>query len=50
MEFRLKSVLFKISFVMLNNTKKWNKKMHDINDGSDFRLHDDYGISVPSVG
>ena len=24
--------------------------MHDIHDGSDFRLHDDYGISVPSVG
>ena len=24
--------------------------MHGIHDGSDFRLHDDYGISLPSVG
>ena len=24
--------------------------MHEIHYGSDFRLHDDYGISLPSVG
>ena len=24
--------------------------MHDIHDVSDFRLHDDYSISLPSVG
>ena len=24
--------------------------MNDIHDGSDFRLHDDYGISLPSLG
>ena len=24
--------------------------MHDFHDGLDFRLHDDYGISLPSVG
>ena len=23
--------------------------MHDINNGSDFGLHDDYGISLPSM-
>ena len=24
--------------------------MHAIHDGSDFRLHNDHGISLPSVG
>ena len=24
--------------------------MHEIHDGSDFRLHDDYGIALSSVG
>ena len=26
------------------------QEMHEIHYGSDFRLHDDYGISLPSVG
>ena len=53
--FRLKNVSVRvilISFVMLNNTNKTSLriKMHKIHRGSDFRLHDDYGISLPSVG
>ena len=34
-----------ISFVMLNN-----KKTHEIHGGSDLRPHDDYSISLPSLG
>ena len=40
-----------ISFVILNNKKSHLEyEMHKIHGGSDFRPHDDYGISLPSVG
>ena len=40
-----------ILFVMLNNKKRHlEHEMHEIHGGSDFRTHDDYGISLSSVG
>ena len=36
---------------MLNNEKKRHlEEMHEIHGASDFRLHDDYGITLSSVG
>ena len=50
MEFSIEVIL--MLFVTLNNAKKtpFRIRLHEIHDEPDFRLHDDNGISLPSVG
>ena len=47
MEFSIEVIL--MLFVTLNNAKKTPFRIR-IHDEPDFRLHDDNGISLPSVG